>query len=350
MPIHPHARLPFIGLIMALLALIAGVAQSAPSFSTSAQTDESVAIAHEGLHLFSAPSLQLVWSRLVRTKVHPPIVTAERIVVGSSRGVFAFATADGTPLWQHSFGSEAFRPVLSDDILYSANLNGALAALRADNGQVLWQTRLPGWIYPPVLFDSYLVTGGSHGMIWGIDRLSGETLWKYSLGGSELVYAPIRLVQQIGQDQLLLTTFAAQGLHLRISRNGIVSRRHFDTGVAAFFEVVATGNHTASPNQWYLAGMDGSLQAFSTQNFAPRWRNNLGGRPPFEPTLHNNQLIVVNDEGRVHQLDPATGRTLRRQHLNMSILGPALRIGQRLALASARRNGPPSLEYLDTDI
>ncbi len=180
-----------------------------------------------------------------------------------------------------TFGS----PVLSDDTVYIASVNGTLTALDRTDGTVRWTASVgSGQRGTPVVHgDSVLVTTGDRGTLVSLSAADGSQEWSYALGGDLPTYGAPTVVD----------------------------------GVA------------------YLAvgvGEVGAVHAVDADTGEGLWRTEIGGGIFFGPAVAEGLAVAAStDERTVTALDTATGEvvwTHEGDHVSLSL--PAIADGRVL--------------------
>ena len=178
------------------------------------------------------------------------------------------ATLKVDRLWSVSLGGGAehlrlaLRPIVVDDVLYTASHKGDVVALSATNGRRLWSTRtkLPLSAGPEV-GEGVVVLGSSDGDVIALSAEDGKELWRQSIA-AEILAQPL------------------------IVRDLVVVRT-----------------------------VNGRLEALSLTDGTSRWsieesvpRLTLRGTAP--PVLAGDRIIAGFDNGRVLAVDARSGEVL----------------------------------------
>lgn len=178
------------------------------------------------------------------------------------------ATRKVSRQWSMNVGGDAkhlrlaLRPIIVDDVLYTASHAGEVIAVSSATGKRKWavKTKLPLSAGPEVR-ESMLVVGSSDGDVLALDSSTGKELWRVSIA-SELLARPL-----IAGDLVILRT------------------------------------------------VDGHLEGLSTTDGSRRWNVDesvprLTLRGTAAPVLAQNRVIAGFDNGRVLALEPRTGEVL----------------------------------------
>lgn len=156
----------------------------------------------------------------------------------------------------------ALRPVIVDDVLYTASHSGEILAVSSTTGKRQWgvKTKLPLSAGPEVS-GSVLIVGSSDGDVVALESATGKELWRVSIA-SELLARPL-----IAGDLVILRT------------------------------------------------VDGHLEGLSLTDGSRRWNVDesvprLTLRGTAAPVLARDRVIAGFDNGRVLALDPRSGEVL----------------------------------------
>lgn len=299
-----------LALIGAALLLPAPVtaASAQPSASYPAQPSlaaDRVCVSSEGVFCFRRDTLEPVWSALHGEHTLEPVVADGYLLVGSSRGVYAFEVGSGRKVWHRPARGLVFTPTVAAGTAFVGDRDGHLTAIDLEIGQLLWQRKFADWKYPPAVLDELLVTGGRSGALVAIDRRTGTTRWHHDLG-SELVYRPI------AADNAILAT-AFDGQVIALTTDGAVAWRQRDS--APSLPPVVSGNRAV------FATIDGTVRARALEDGHLLWRRQIGSGFKQSPRIHGEDVGLVDSDGRVFILDMADGANL------LSINSPGEPIG-----------------------
>jgi len=264
-------------------------------------------ISTDGIHAYASDNLQEQWTALRGEHTYEPVVYDNVLLVGSSRGLYALRTGDGSVLWHVEPGNEIFAPVIVDGIAYAGSRNGTLYAFDTINGREIWRNHFPGWIYSPAFDGSTLITGGQDARLWALDPLNGKRLWTRELPG-ELVFRTVPGAPMT----VLATTFAADLIAFDTS-NGM-QRWRLQTPTANIMPSVFD-------KRILLGGLDGGLRQVDLDSGTIDWETQLRGRLSSPRLVDDAVVIVRNDEGDLFFLNRNTGMVIGETRFSGEAVG-----------------------------
>lgn len=227
--------------------------------------------------------------------------------------------------WSESLGGDAqnlrlgLTPASDNARVYAAGRKGDIVALDQASGRRVWRTKtkLP-LSAGPGLGGDLLVVGSSDGDLVALDKNSGELRWQTRLS-SEIIAAPA-----VSRNTVVVR-----------SVDGFLRGLNADNGSERWklqFEVPRLSlRGNASPvltGDLVIAGFDnGKVAAVSYATGAVAWQATLGsprGRTELErltdvdasPVAVGNDLYLVNYQGRVVMVKPASGQLIWSQDLS----------------------------------
>ncbi len=320
--------------IFILLMLYVPLAAADISYPTNPQWSKHVLlVSHQGITAYDTQTLQPRWSALATLQTNEPTWVDNKLLVGSSLGLYALDVETGETLWHFSNGAHLFSPSVKDGIAYVASINGTLYALVADSGQLIWQKRISnGWIYPPAIIGNRLISGGQDGAIQAIDMANGELHWRYDVG-QELVFRPVAT----HSGSVIVTTFAGKVFAI----DGLSGQLRWQQqhSVASFSPVVSQG-------LIYLSGYDNQLRVLESDKGELLWHRALPGRPSNTPQIDSTRILFLTQEGRYLLLNKSTGQPLTQGNINTTTPGALLLENQPPLFFSQHGNTPTTSPLL----
>ncbi len=308
--------------ITSIALLFAAAVAAAPTlypYNPYSGSDKSIYLADNGLTKFSTENRQKLWHTLSNIQIDEPLAVGERVLVGSSRGVYALAAADGEVLWHIPADEVLFSPSIDAGVAYIGGQDGKLRAVTVESGTELWSIPLAGdWVYSPAIIGNTLVTGGQSAIVWGINRKNGATVWQHTLP-QELVFSPV----DAGNGTAIVTSF-----------DGVVTALDVITGEATWSQQlpVASLNPTVSTGRVHLPGLDGVIRTLSLNTGSILWQRALGTPLSGRPLVHAGRLITISNSGILLLLDLATGEVIKKQQLDGEPIGGATIQGQQATI------------------
>lgn len=276
-------------------------------------------------------------------------------------------------LWTGGAGSGAgdsgarLTPGDADGRLYSAGVDGTIAALDAASGRVLWKKHVgerKGWLWRrgansvrwsggPAVQGDLLVVGGLNGQVHAFSAQDGADRWHTQMS-SEIISAPAianGVVVVRSNDGRLVGLDATDGSHkwifdqavpalsLRGNSNPLIEQGivydgfdngkvvavRLDDGNEQWVQTLSTGEGRTEVER--LADVDGNLVADAGTLYAASYRGQIAalaldsGRPLWQRDLSSyvgaavsgNTLVVADAEGNVWAFDRETGVNLWKQ-------------------------------------
>lgn len=218
--------------------------------------------------------------------------------------------------WRHHIGSAFTRkwvrmtPVLREDTVYAANVDGTVAAFTIDDGRRLWRVKIDRRLAAGVGVDGERVyVGTAEGEVVALDRDNGREIWRRATGG-ELLASPVAadgMVVARTVDGRLLALSATDGSRQWTHSTDVPS-------------LSLRGNSTPLlVSGGVLVGLDnGRVLALASANGEPIWQTEVAppeGRSPIERmvdidgamAIGRNVLYAATYQGRLAEIEPQRG-------------------------------------------
>lgn len=227
--------------------------------------------------------------------------------------------------WSENLGGDAQRlrlglvPASDNARVYAAGHKGDVVALDQADGRVAWRTRtkLP-LAAGPGLGADLLVVGSSDGDLLALDKNTGAVRWSIRLS-SEVIAAPA-----VSRNTVVVRTVDGFLRGLDADNGNERWQLQFDVP-----RLSLRGNATpVLSGDLAIAGFDnGKVAAVSYVNGAVAWQATLGsprGRTELDrltdvdgrPVVVGNDLYLVNYQGRVVMVKPASGQLIWSQDMS----------------------------------
>jgi outer membrane protein assembly factor BamB len=305
--------------------------------------------------------------------------TSGRLALVSQNGMVSVINADtGALAWQHALNTPISAGIGGDGQRYAV-VTQANELITLSEGKVVWRSKLPA-----NAFTAPLVAGGrvfvltTDRTVLAFDGASGQRLWSQQRAGEALVVKQSGILTSF-QENLLVglsgrlvamsptngvsrweaSVGSSRGtneverlvdLVSGISRvNNIVCARAYQTAVSCVdatrgnivWTRSAQGHTGLSGNDGFVFGTesDGKFFAWNRTTGQVAWQtDSLRFRGLTSPSFADGQLLVGDQLGWVHWLDPKNGQTVARVQIDSSGIAIApLRIGQNWV--SVSKNG-----------
>lgn len=226
--------------------------------------------------------------------------------------VAAFTADSGERQWRLSLDdgvSSALTAVAGE--VYLATRNGKVLALDQETGEVQWQAEVSSEVLAaPQANRRLLVVQSTNGGITAFNRNTGDVVWTYKASLPSLTLRSTGTPRVI--DPVTFAGFANGRLVTLDNRDGSViwQRRIADpsgrSDVDRLVDVAAQPLVTPDGNL-YVTSYNGRLAAFDAVTGEMRWARELSSRHP--PVLVASTLFVVTDNSHVLSVDADTGDT-----------------------------------------
>jgi len=231
-------------------------------------------------------------------------------------------------LWDargESLSGFASSPLLQDDHMFLAMVEGKLMRVSLKDKKVVWKKPLPGRIYAPLaLSGQMLFAGDVSGHLTAWDAPSGELLWQHPLSG-EIRSRPI-----VAEGKVFVTTSTG---HLYA----------YDLSGELVWDVVPgvegrtqLGTPLVRDGRLYVCRADGTLHAFDLATRKEVWRVSVPAEIRSDPVLAGDLFFLGALDGFVYVIKG--GKLMTKLEVGGSILcSPAVSGGRLIALNDTGR-------------
>jgi outer membrane protein assembly factor BamB len=256
---------------------------------------------------------------------------------GGLAGLFSRPDPNAAQPLEATYGA----PVVVDDALLAASLDGKLRAFDREKGDLLWELQLEGgviggltvrdgiaylgtnedlvyavdlatrefvWAEPfhsqgwawgaPAVDAERLYIGSMDHHVYALDRATGTALWTFNTSGA--IPGPVALADGVvylgSVDQKVYAVDAATGQ--------LVWEHSVDHWVM--------GQPLVLDGYVYVASLDGRVHALSVADGSPRWEAvSVERAVRAGPQALNGGIVVANEAGELWQIETATGDRTR---------------------------------------
>ncbi len=295
-----------------------------------------------------------------------PVISDGRVIVADTRGnVSAYALKSGQRLWQTaldmplSVGGGA-----SQSMVVFGSDTGKVVALAADSGKRMWDAQVPSAVEAaPSVGEHDAVVRSKDGSVSLLDTTDGHLVWTAShsepvmtlQGQSRALLFPDAIAlgyddgefavlsradgRSLWKNQVALPTGRTEiDRMVDIDATPIFADGFFY--VATYQGRIAAINARGGQTLWsrkfsgftdmsvdahalYATDASGVVWAFDRRTGEPLWRQPaLAWRGVTGPSLNNGKLVVGDQEGYLHVLDPQTGAIVGRLRVDGALIDP----------------------------
>lgn len=295
-----------------------------------------------------------------------PVITNERVIVADAAGnVRAYALKTGQSLWTASLNMplSVGGGASADEVVFGSD-TGKVVALATDSGKALWHAQAPSAVEAaPSVGEHGTVVRAKDGAVSLLNNKDGQLVWTVAhnepvmtlQGQSRALLFPDAVA--LGFDDGEFTVLSrADGRSLWKNQVALpTGRTEIDRMVDidatplfadGFFYVAtyqgrlaaisARGGQTLWSRKFsgftdmsldahalYATDASGIVWAFDRRTGEPLWRQPaLAYRGVSGPALNNGKLVVGDQEGYLHVLDPQTGTIVGRLRIDGAIIDP----------------------------
>ena len=317
-----------ITVVVLLAPLRTDATPAAPYPTNPTLTESAVYIVADGLSRFELATVDPTWHVHAGSASDAPVVAHDTIVVGDSRGLWAFGAEDGRLRWRYATTARAFSPTTIDNIVYAGTETGLLQALSVADGRVLWQQAFEGWVYPPAIVGDVLIVTGQNQRVVALDRHTGKKLWSRALP-QESVYVPVAIDDKL----VVVTTFSGDIIALHIA-DGALHWQQRDS--------VANLSPIRSASQLFFRTIGGTLKVRDAQSGKLQWQNKayLSNHPVH---VSNGYLAARDDAGNIAIFNTGDGRIVWHHSSHAELIGRPLLLADRLIFFTAGAYPTPTV-------
>jgi alpha-amylase len=166
-------------------------------FQTSGEIISSPLV-QEGLVVFASSDSSVyaldkikgtkIWKFVAEGGIQASPASAESTVfitsMSENLSAHAIDLQTGKTLWNTNFGPVVSSPVVTDGVVYAANVQGTVAAVNAMDGTPLWTFEANSPIVSSMgVSQDQVILGDADGWVHALDRQSGKEIWSFQTNG-----------------------------------------------------------------------------------------------------------------------------------------------------------------------
>lgn len=288
-------------------------------------------------------SIKTVWSRRIgsetldKTTRLAPQYLDKKIYTADNQGKVSVLNADnGKIIWQKKLDiAVGGGPAVSPQQVVVAGQQGEVIALSSEDGELLWQQQIGREIIaPPAIGEGNVVVVSVDGRITALDASTGETRWFYDKNIPSLTLRGTSSPVIAGGG--VFCGFADGKLAVHILENGAQAWEKTITVPSGRTEIQKLVDVDVQPlllgNSLYVASFNGNLMSIDVSNGQVNWQRELSTFQ--EMTVSELLLLVTHENSHVSAIDRTNGVILWTQKdLYQRSLSPPIALGDAIMVA-----------------
>lgn len=282
---------------------------------------------------FATQNGKKIWQTNVMAKGEDDPVIGGGLAMGSGvlyvtsgyNEVLALSAGDGKILWRHKIPVPSrAAPTVSDERLFITTMDNRVLALSAQSGQDLWEyagiSATEGLVgaASPAANKDIVVPVFSSGEISALRVENGAVAWSDNLSGIRRVgglsgMSHIRALPVIDQNLVFAISFAGK----LVAIDTVTGTRVWQKEIGGTQTPWVAGNHVfvvTSQDELVALGRDQGTISWVTQLQRYEDPDDNTSRPIIwsGPVFAGGRLVVASDNGFVLEIEPQSGKILRR--------------------------------------
>ena len=246
----------------------------------------------------TVPMLGMLWRTHAATTGGTPIVSSNRVYVGTATGVAAFNTATGATIWNKNLSANfSASPAVVGSTLYIGDLSGNYYALNATTGATIWKVTLAGSFYgSAVVANGIIYAGAYEGSFYALNASTGSVVWSYALSSGTDTSAAVVSgnVYFGGYDNKIYCLNAATGAMSWTYTTG----GHVESAPAVVNGTLYAGS---DDSKVYAIGTSGANAGYLL------WSYTTGAPVYASPTVYNNHVYIGSGDDNLYALNARDG-------------------------------------------
>jgi outer membrane protein assembly factor BamB/tetratricopeptide (TPR) repeat protein len=224
-----------------------------------------------------------------------------------------------------SLSGFASSPLLHDDHMFLAMVEGRLLRVSMKSGEIVWSKPLPGRVYAPLtLSGQMLYVGDISGHVSAWDAPSGELLWQHPLAGE------IRSRPVVAEGKVFVTTSKGHLYAFDLSGEMVWDTVPGDEGRTQL------GTPIVRDGRLYVSSADGMLFAYDLKTRKQVWSYRVPGGIRSDPVASGDVFFVGALDGYLYAI--REGKLVDRIEIGASVVcSPAVDGTRILVLNDAGR-------------
>jgi len=263
------------------------------------------------------------WKRDVETEISGGVgVGGDLVIVGTVKGkVIALDAATGRELWTARVSSEVLAPPAADwDVVVVATLDGKLNGLDVSSGERRWthDSSMPlltlRGTAAPILVEGVVYAAQANGRVLAVKADTGTVLWDGRIATPQGQSEIERAVDIDGRPLLIGPGLYAVSYQGKLGALNTANGRTMWARDASSYVGIAEGFGNI-----YVSESTGAFSAYEVAGGALRWQNDqLLRRQPGTPATISSYVAVADFEGYVHLLSQSDGHFVGRVRADSS--------------------------------
>lgn len=270
---------------------------------------------------WTADSGKRLWKSDLDTAIGGGIGVVDKTgFVGTLDGrVIAISLADGKQVWQANTSSEVVStPQGNSEVVIAQAIDGRVFAFDLATGEQRWSYDHPVPVLSlransaPLVSNEAVYVGFDNGQLLSFNGADGQLRWSARVGQPQGKTELERLVDIDSAPIELGPYIYAAGFNARLVA---LSR---GSGRISWSQDVSTANNIAAGEQLIIVSdVNSHVIAFNALDGSVVWRNqDLHRRGVSAPTVFNDLVVVVDDNGFVHGLSVDDGKLVARARVS----------------------------------
>jgi outer membrane protein assembly factor BamB len=284
------------------------------------------------------PTLQVkeAWSRGIGKgaarsgiRIRPTVVEGKVYTAGVDGDLAAFDAATGNPIWKKNVDYRlAGGPGVSGDLLVVGGLDGDVLAFDAHSGAERWKARVSAEVVAtPAIGQGAVFVRCNDGRIYALDAGDGKQRWIFDRATVPLLSLRGNSSPVIAGDAVLSGSDAGKVVSLRASDGASIWEQAVATGEGRTeLERLADvdGTLTLSDDVVYAAAYHGQVVALSVGTGRQLWSRALSSYTNVDVSA--SQVYAVDSDSMVWALDRTSGASMWKQDAfeHRWLTGPAV--------------------------
>jgi outer membrane protein assembly factor BamB len=237
-----------------------------------------------------------------------------------SYGLIAYDLVEGDDLWRVDNLFTRSSPVVVNNKVIHAALNGIISCFHYRTGDLIWRNDIDETIRNSISFrDNKIIVATLNGRVYALEYTSGIILWESDLN------RPIVADPVIDTDRVYISSHEGSMSVINLNDGELIESIDFD--VPLYF------GPTIDQMFIYLASSDGTINVYDKQNLLKIWSFKAAGPVSDSPLVSDSYIYVTSLGEMFYILDRANGKVLQEIKLEGRPRSTPLITGDRLFIS-----------------